>query len=433
MKRTMNDADRTVPQTVAGNATRQVPNPAAQAVARMPTIASMLSAPDAINLPFSGPAAFGPPPALAARDEAPRAPAPLPPAGADHVFADAALVQRAAQVVEAGPAKWRDEVDSLAGEARNRFIIASIPAIAKRPSPMPRAFGALMNKFAHDVGVERLLAQKWPGNANALSWFTECGWNAVLVAALKTNGGKALLRPSGSLADTALHIAARCGNLRAVEIILEHEDDEGSLCMRPGKNALLPAHHAAGAGSDAALALLLRRKGREQRLALVEPQGCLPLHLALQNSGDGATVALLLADCAEEQVLHQLRATRNIPLMSAVYYRLADCVKPLLAVNAVLPQQLTMRNAEGKNALEIARESGDAEITALIEEAMRTLPAASLSEASRSATTSTSATTTTSSAPPQGDDAPVPMTPFPQTPMAEAGDIDDDFLSKAFY
>lgn len=433
MKRTMNDANRTLPQTFAGNDAQQATNPAAQAGARMPTIASMLSAPGVINLPFSGSVGFGPPPALAARDEAPRVPAPLPPAAANHVSADAALVQRAAQLVEASLAKWRNEVDSLAGVARNRFIFASIPAITKRPLPMRRALGALMNKFAADVGVERLLAQKWPGNANALFWFIQCGWNAMLATALKTNGGKALLRPSGNLADTALHVAARFGNVKAVEIILEHDDDEGSLCMRPGISTMLPAHYAAASGSDAALALLLRRKGREQRLAVLESTGNLALHLAIHNNGDGASVALLLADCAEEQALHQSRTGLTIPLMLAVNYRLADCVKALLAVKTVLPQQLRMRNADGRNVLEMARESGDAEIIALIEEAMRSLPAASLSEASHSATTSTSATTTTSSALPQGDDAPVPMTPYPQTPMAEAGDIDDDFLSEAFY
>lgn len=361
-------------------------------------------------------------------------PPPLAPeagAQAKSIFEDKALMARVEAAVGTGRATaWYAAFLALQGEEQIRFGIASIDHIGQKWGPSFFVWRGALNACCRRVGMERLLAQEWAGRTPYVSVLAVLGLNELLAEALKTGAGKASLRKASKHGDTPLHLAARYCNFEAAQLILSADDAEGTLRVKGNGCGGLPIHFAALCGANDIAGLLLARKGKEQRLTATLNTKFLPIHMAILKAVSDTLVKTLLEECAEEQVVARYGSAKMTPLMVAIRICSPEIVRLLLNVRSALPQQLTMRDDRNRTALDYAKESGNPEILALIEAAMKDLPEASSSSSTGTgATTSNSATTTTASGPAPGTgDGPVPLTPYPATPMADAWpEIEEEF------
>lgn len=339
------------------------------------------------------------------------------------IFQDEALRHSVVSEAKDSAAWWR-RYRKLQGEERARYGIASLSHFmeqGERPRGLQR--GA-MKRVCRDLGVERLMRQKWPKNLTLVHILVQMGLNDVLAEVLRTEAGRKCLSHRNDLGNTPLHWAARCGNLEAATLILNFDDEQGTLRLQGNAKGALPIHLALHYQSDDIVEPLLGRKSREQRLC-ASRDWALPLHTAIACGANAATIGKLLEDCAAEQTIFQACGGKPTPLHIAIRTGDIEAVKLLLAVKPALLQQLKLRCSSGKTVRDFAQESGDAEIIALLDEAMQELPSSSASSSTTGmASTSTTTSSAATSAQQARHDAPVPLTPYPQTPMPEPEDFD---------
>jgi hypothetical protein len=376
------------------------------------------AAPAPFPVPIPGAAGNGPArPGSAPQAAMPAAPAPgIPgqPGCESDVWQDQALLEQAGQAVLLGMQTWSMSCSRLEKEGRARFLIASLPVIAKLKGRDYLRWKSVLQLAFKKVEITRLIAQQWPDEVNLVHLLVRLQVNQLLDRVLATEAGKACLFKANKQGLSPLHTAVLQGNKEAIGKILACDDTAGSLRMAPNAKGNLPIHFAATMGDEDCAELLLSCKGKEQRM-FASSVGQIPLSLALlYGGGQEELVTRLLAECRQEQTSWQSTDSKANCLMYAAAVGMVSAVQALLAVESTLAQQLALRDVKGRSAWDIAKQGGHADILALLDSAMQGLPATS------SATTSTASTATTSSQPGPhgGNQGPVPMTPFPPSPQA---------------
>lgn len=382
----------------------------------------LILSPDALPPPpprFTPPMANRASPGPSARrmpvpsDAAPRQPGagPASPAGRQgngNVFEDNALLVRIKALIAEDFHVWMKNALLLKGQEKTDFLIASLYEVVRKLGWNP-GWHVGLNFIMNNVGMDVLLAQKWPDDRALVSLLTGIKANQWLDQALLRGEGQRSLFVRDKTGTAPLDVAVMAGNKKAVRSILAFDDDAGTLRTSQNPRKFIALHNMCGYIKDPIVALLLERKGREQRLS-ANDAGVLPIHAALFAGIGAGALPRLLAECAEEQTLAQTIDGINA-LMLAAANGPASAVTALLAVKGTLARQLEARDSKGNRAIYHARDSGNAEIIRLIEAAMKKPPSASSS--------ATPSTTTRMTAlyglPYRGNERPVPLTPCPPT------------------
>lgn len=331
-----------------------------------------------------------------------------------------AVFSRAKQLIRNYNA-WMKVYKELSQEEKIRFGVASIDAACELPEQdVRRQWTAMLHLVCTNVGAERLMAKRWPNGQAFTSVLIRLHLHEMLGKVLQTETGKNSLLLADDKGLRPLDHAACYGDAAAPKLILQFDDEDGALRMQSSNKGLLPLHRAAISGAVEVAGLLLSLRSREQRLSAADGNSGLPIHHAISFGASAAVVKLLLADVALEQVTASTGLKKFTALMSAIFFRMPNVMKELLAIKHTLPMQLTIRNANGQTALDMAKETGDEEIIALIEASMKEL--APTSTASGSAPTNTAAgieapRSTAASHEGARNDPPLPLTPFPSCPQ----------------
>lgn len=334
------------------------------------------------------------------------------------VFADTTLVGEVRSKVSKGLFVWKDAELSLTGQARKDFLIVSLHEIEAQRGADGRWSG-ITDMIMDVIGMDAMLAQKWPGNKSLVRILAGLKNHAWLELALAARSGPQSLQIHDAVGRTPLHIAVCHGTKKVVQVILALDDNAGSLRLqKTAKKNHIPLHIACGHGHESVVALLLKIKGKEQRLTPAM-FNCLPIHSAVTDSTGAGVLPHLLAEYAAEQVHAQTSSGTNA-LMFAVRTQSPRAVKMLLDGPGTLGGQLEARDENGFSAIDHARDAGNAEIIALLEAAMKGLRAVPSSAAS---TTTTSTTAVTRLQPSVGVEPPVPLTPNP--PVSAVQDFSD--------
>lgn len=297
------------------------------------------------------------------------------------VFQDQALFTRVKEKIEEGSLQWVDALRLLKGQEETDFMIASLPAVVEKCRFEPAWIGPV-NAIMSGVGMTALLAQDWPGDRSLVSLLAVSMSNDWLKQALATDAGKQSLFKADSKGWSPLCHAVRARSTEAVQSILACDDEAGSLrTFLVGRDKGMPLHLACAMNSAKVVDLLLAHKGKEQRL--YSAKNCLlPLHIAMATLESGEVVSALLKEYAEEQTRAQSSIYKRNALMLAAVNLRVPFVKPLLAIETTLAEQLQARDAEGRTAIDYANNGGRPDIIRMIETAMRTLSAASSSSSS---------------------------------------------------
>ena len=314
---------------------------------------------------------------------------------------------------------------SLTAQERKAFLIVSLYEIEAQRGADGR-WNGITDMIMDAVGMDAMLAQKWPGNKSLVRILAGLKNHVWLDLALAAQSAQLSLPMHDALGRTPLHIAVSHGTKKVVQAILAFDDDAGSLRLKKtAKKNSTPLHLACAHGHASIVALLLKIKGEKQRLTAASFNS-LPIHAAVAV-GTGATVLQhLLAECATEQV-YALTSTGTNALMIAARSQLPKAVKMLLDVPGTLAGQSGARDENGRNAIDHARATGNADVIALLEAAMQGLPAGPSSTAGA---TSASTMTATRQLPSVGTEPPVPLTPNPPRPapaeQPNFSDTEDD-------
>lgn len=309
----------------------------------------------------------------------------------------------------------------LQGKERERYGIATFLLLCDSSELVKSQWRGRVQRMLRDIGTEALLLNSSKAKV-LVTVLASFHLNDLLARVLEIEAVKKSLVDVSVSKASSMIFALQARNHDAVRMILNCDDEHGTLRVQRARSGQVPLHTATAMAEDDMVDLLLSCMGREQRLASAR---CgLPLHSAINSGSSGAIIRKLLEDCAVEQVLSQ-NISKSIPLMCAVELCDIETVKVLLAVKPALPQQLTMRNAAGHSAYDVAKQTGDAEIIALLDEAMKELPSSSASSASTGMSNASASSSNAGNAAQQGPaEKPVPLTPFPQTPMPEPDDFD---------
>jgi hypothetical protein len=326
--------------------------------------------------------------------------------GDRNIFGNTALAAKVRERVLMNSIKWLSTASSLTGQERQDFLIGSFFQIAIKHGSNGEWNGVL-SMIIDEVGMEAMLAQKWPQGRSLMHLLARLKNPEWMSMALAAPGGPQLLRSTELGGMLPLHHAAFEGKKKIVEAILAFDDEAGSLRLKRNKGGVLPLHLACQNGHASIVPLLLSRKSKEQLLS-PSVHGNLPIHQALgYGTGIGA-LPYLLAQCATEQASAP-DPTGHTALMLAVRAASPKAVKLLLGIPGARAAQLAARDRAGLDALQHARAKGNAEVIALIEAAMQTVPAAS----SSTTTSTTNTTITAATAPSVAGQGPAPLTPYP--------------------
>lgn len=341
------------------------------------------------------------------------------------VFENTTLVREVQSQVSKGHFVWIDTMLSSNAEARKDFLIVSLYEIEAQRGADGRWSG-ITDMIMDAVGMDAMLAQKWPGKKSLVRILAGLKNHAWLDLALAAQSAQLSLQMHDALGRTPLHIAVSHGTKKVVQAILAFDDDAGSLRLRrTAKKNHIPLHLACAHGHDPIVALLLKIKGAEQRLTAASFNS-LPIHAAVAVGTGVSVLQHLLAECATEQV-YALTSSGTNALIFAARSQLPKAVKMLLDVPGTLAGQLGARDENGRNAIDHARDTGNANVIALLEAAMQGLRTGPSSAAS---TTSASTTTATRQLPSVGTEPPVPLTPNPPGPapaeQPNFSDTEDD-------
>jgi hypothetical protein len=327
------------------------------------------------------------------------------------VFADTTFVREVQSKVSKGRFVWKDAELSLTAQARKDFLIVSLYEIEAQRGADGRWSG-VTDMIMDAIGMDAMLAQKWPGNKSLIRILAGLKNHTWLDLALAASSGPHFLKIYDALGRTPLHIAVSYGTKKVVRAILAFDDDAGSLRLRQtAKKNHIPLHLACANGHDSIVALLLKIKGKDQRLTPAM-FNCLPIHAAVTSGTGAGVLPHLLAECAAEQV-YALTSSGTNALMFAARTQSPKAIKMLLDVRGTLTGQLEARDDNGYNAIDHARDTGNADVIALLEAAMRGLPAGPSSTASTTSAITTSATHLQLAV---GTEPPVPLTPIPPMP-----------------
>jgi ankyrin repeat protein len=288
-------------------------------------------------------------------------------------------------------------------------MIASLQEIKGRHRLDWSWFGAV-NMIVSSVGMDRLLAHRWPDNSSLVSILVRLMPNSWLDQALAQDAGRKSLREANVHGWTPLHHATAASSTKAVRKILLLDDEMGTLRLHQTKLKRIALHNACMTNNAKVVDLLLERNGKEQRLSCCKIH-CMPIHLAAGIGADGCILQRLLAEHAAEQTLARTLVLNRNALMCAVAAKAPSLVRQLLAVETTLADQLEAIDSRGQAAADYAREVGDADIIRQIASASR-----SLSLASSSAATSMAPGRT---AQPRDNERPASMTLSLTSPEAE--------------
>jgi ankyrin repeat protein len=331
--------------------------------------------------------------------------------GNRNVFEDTTLVREVRSKVSKGHFVWKDVELSLNAQPRKDFLIVSLYEIEAQRGADGRWSG-ITDMIMDAIGMDAMLAQKWPGNKSLIRILAGLKNHTWLDLALAAQSGLQSLQIHDALGRTPLHIAVGHGTKKVVRAILAFDDDAGSLRLRKTeKKNHIPLHIACAHGHGSIVALLLKIKGKEQCLT-ADKYNLLPIHAAVTSGTGDGVLQHLLAQCAAEQVCALTSSGTNAMMLAAITQS-PKAVKRLLDVTGTLNGQLGVRDENGCNAIDHARETGNAVVIALLEAAMRGLPAGPSSTAG---TASASTTTATHLQPAVGTEPPVPLTPNPPMP-----------------
>jgi hypothetical protein len=327
------------------------------------------------------------------------------------VFADATLVREVQNKVSKGHFAWKDAELLLTAQQRKDFLIVSLHEIEAQRGADGRWSG-ITDMIMDAIGMDSMLAQKWPLNKSLVRILAGLKNHTWLDMALSAQSGPHALQIHDALGRTPLQIAVGHGIKKVVRAILAFDDEAGSLRLRKtAKKNHIPLHIACAHGHDSVVALLLKMKGKEQCLT-ADKYNLLPIHAAVTSGTGAGVLPHLLAECAAEQVYALTSSGKNAMMLAAITQS-PKAVKMLLDVPGTLAGQLEARDENGCNAIDHARDTGNADVIALLEAAMRGLPAGPSSTAG---TTSASTTPATYLQPAVGIEPPVPLTPNPPTP-----------------
>jgi hypothetical protein len=331
--------------------------------------------------------------------------------GNQDVFENTALVLDVRSKVSKGNRSWIATFRSLKAQARKDFLVISLYEIEAQRGADGRWSG-ITDMIMDAVGMDAMLSQKWPENKSLVRILAGLKNHAWLELALAARSGPQSLQIPDALGGTPLQIAVGRGSKKVVQSILAFDDDAGSLRLRrAAKTNHIPLQTACAHGHASIATLLLKIKGEEQRLSR-DMLNRLPIHAAVIAGTGAGVLPHLLAECAAEQVHAQTSIGTNA-LMFAVKHQSSKAVRMLLDVPGTLAGQLKARDKNGRNAIDHARDTGNADVIALLEAAMRGLPTGPSSTAG---TASARTTTATHLQPAVGTEPPVPLTPNQPTP-----------------
>mmetsp|Transcript_6633 Transcript_6633/g.18742 ORF Transcript_6633/g.18742 Transcript_6633/m.18742 type:complete len:167 (-) Transcript_6633:87-587(-) len=152
------------------------------------------------------------------------------------------------------------------------------------------------------------------------------------------------------MAMSALHEAARAGQIAAINEFLDEHEDDIDIRDADGRTAL---HWAAVAGESPAGALLVEC---DADVNLVDKDGNTPLHLSAVHNHRLVTSMLLWAG---SDVL-ATNSKGNTALHEAAASNAKD-VAWLILENGKVDEIRDVKNSDGKTPLELARESTEAD------------------------------------------------------------------------
>lgn len=158
-------------------------------------------------------------------------PTPASGQGKRNVFEDTTLVRDVQSKVAKGHFVWMDSLLLLNGQARKDFLIVSLNEIEAQRGADGRWSG-ITDKIMDAIGMDALLAQKWPGNKSLVRILAGLKNHAWLELALAARSGPQSLQIHDGLGRTPLHIAVSHGKKKVVQAILAFDDDAGSLRLR---------------------------------------------------------------------------------------------------------------------------------------------------------------------------------------------------------
>jgi ankyrin repeat protein len=282
----------------------------------------------------------------------------------------ASFTQLLRKTIKEGAVEWRQAAISLEGQKKAEFMMASLYEVIHQ-FPLSPAWTRWVDTMVSSVGLDTLLAQKWPQERSLVSILVCLMPNKWLDQALATSAGMQSLFSADAQGFTPLHYAAMVNSEQAVRSILAF-DDAGGLRMQRTARQNLALHFACENNSAAIVGLLLNRKSREQRLSATS-NGFLPLHSAVAGGAGIDVLPGLLAEYAEEQTLAQAGAWKMNALMFAASNAMAPAVKALLAIESTLARQVEACNTMGQQAIHLAQLQRDAEAASLIQAAMQAI------------------------------------------------------------
>ena len=363
----------------------------------------------------------------------PTAPPATPPArltghqGGNDLFTNTALNFYVSARIPGPMSVWMKTANLLKGQERTNFLIVSFYHIVKFYDSSG-IWNGVIHMIMATVDMATMLAQKWPRNLSFLHLLAALKDHEWIDLALAMDGVPQFLHSGGARGFSPLHIAASVGKKKIVQAILFHDDDAGSLRLKKNTDNNIPLHLACLGNHGSTTALLLSRKGTEQRLSTGRDR-YLPIHAALVFNGV-VVLPYLLAQCALEQVSRQTAIGRNA-LMLAILFAPPKAVRMLLDIPGALAVQLDARDSKGLGAIDHARVKGNVEVIALVEAAMQTVQTGAASTAITSSMSM--GTGATHPYPAMGVESTAPLTPDPfmlafedQSGYAEA-DYDETF------
>jgi ankyrin repeat protein len=352
--------------------------------------------------------------------------------GDRNIFENAALCRWVAEDVKAGPMVWAKTLLGLRAQQRNDFLIVSFWKIVAMNKGSHAEWSGTISMITHAVGIQAMLAQKWPLDLSVAHLFACLKDHTWLDLALASQSGPQSLHSTGDRGWSPLYIAAGNGKKKIVQAILAFDDEAGSLRLKKNtKDNSIPLHFACRNNNGSIVKLLLSSKGNEQRLS-ANYSGRLPIHYAVITSV--GAMPHLLAECAVEQVAAKTHSDGDTALIIAARFTSPVAVKLLLGVPGTLDMQLGASDNQGRRAIDHARIEGNAEVIALLEAAMQTLAAGASPAVTATSTSTSTSTTATRLQPAIGNEPPAPQAPCPASSgTAEQPDFseteEDDNLS----
>jgi hypothetical protein len=307
-------------------------------------------------------------------------PPPLQPADPKvHHHHQQPLIDQIRASINRGVGSWMKTAISLKDQERTNFMIASLHEVIRSYRLSSSWFGPV-NMIMGSVGMDRLLAHRWPGDAGLVSILVRLMPNRWLDQALAHDAGRMSLREANVVGWTPLDHAVAASSTKAVRQILPFDDEMGTLRLHQSQAKRIALHIACLTNNAKVVDLLLERNGKAQRLSFCDGQ-CMPVHFAAGIGADARILQRLLAEHATEQTLAKTLVLNRNALMFAVAAKAPSLVRQLLAVETTLADQLEARDCNGQRAVDYARDAGDADIIRAIADATQWLSLTSSSAA----------------------------------------------------